>query len=291
MSATPANVTAFLEAAAGLEAPADAYIALLQGLAAQRYAMVVPLALLPSLIYLPWLLVQWLRRRAAAARGERLAASMTAARLDPEEQPMTDRGATKSQLAAANRAAAGVKLRVSGGLFQLGWALFFFEVFSGIIWPNIDGGGSMVTTGMRAVLGSESLHRCLMTIRDDDHAPCRSAGHGASDPCGLHRHVCPLLWLRALLHLLIRKASAHEMANDWNRQLRRIHLHDSRRGHPCEDPLLLVLLRVGARDAAARCAATGVDRNPHSLLCERAARDDLVLQARLDRSGVVQGDG
>ena len=76
---------------------------------------------------------------------------------------MTDRGATKSQLAAANRAAAGVKLRVSGGLFQLGWALFFFGVFHGIIWPNIDGGGSMVKTGMRAVLGSEWLHSCLMT--------------------------------------------------------------------------------------------------------------------------------
>ena len=125
--------------------------------------MVAPLALLPSLIYLPWLLVQWLRRRAAAARGERLAASMTAARLDPEEQPMTDRGATKSQLAAANRAAAGVKLRVSGALFQLGWALFFFEVFHGIIWGIIDGGGSMVKTGMRAVLGGGWMHICLMT--------------------------------------------------------------------------------------------------------------------------------
>ena len=76
---------------------------------------------------------------------------------------MTDRGATKSQLSAANRAAAGVKLRVSGGLFQLGWALFFLETFPAAIWPTVDSGG-IGKTAMRAVLGSEWLHGSLMTI-------------------------------------------------------------------------------------------------------------------------------
>ena len=71
---------------------------------------------------------------------------------------MTDRGATKSQLAAANRAAVGVKLRVSGGLFQLGWALFFFELFTSIIFSNIDAQGSMTQLGMRAVQGGGGVH-------------------------------------------------------------------------------------------------------------------------------------
>ena len=42
---------------------------------------------------------------------------------DGSQLPMSERSATKSQLAAASRAASGVKLRVSGGLFQLGWLM------------------------------------------------------------------------------------------------------------------------------------------------------------------------
>ena len=42
-----------------------------------------------------------------------------------------------------------VKLRVSGGLFQLGWALFFFELFTSIIFSNIDNASMMTQRGMR----------------------------------------------------------------------------------------------------------------------------------------------
>ena len=117
---TPANVTAFLENAATLEAPADEFIATLRAVAARRFALILPVALLPSLLLLPWLVVSRMRRRAAVARSASVAAPRSA---DGSQLPMSERSATKSQLAAASRAASGVKLRVSGGLFQLGWLM------------------------------------------------------------------------------------------------------------------------------------------------------------------------
>ena len=118
---TPANVTAFLENIATLEAPADEFIVTLRAIAARRFALVLPVALLPSLFLLPWLAVSRMRRRAAVARSAAMAPPRSA---DGSQLPMSERSATKSQLAAASRAASGVKLRVSGGLFQLGWLMF-----------------------------------------------------------------------------------------------------------------------------------------------------------------------